>query len=117
MAYVDGFLLCVSKKNLKAYKRMASLGKKVWLDHGALDYKECVGDSLKIPGMLSFIKVAKPKPGETVIFSWIMYKSKAHRDSVNKKVMKDERLAGFDPGKMPFDMKRMAYGGFKVFVG
>lgn len=117
MAYVDGFLLCLPKKNIKTYKKIASVGKKVWLDHGALDYKECVGDDLKTPGMLSFLKIAKPKAGETVVFSWIMYKSKAHRDSVNKKVMKDKRIAGIDPNKMPFDWKRMAYGGFKVLVG
>ncbi len=119
MAYVDGFLLPVPKKNLAAYRRMAQTAGKVWRDHGALDYKECVGDDLKVkPGCgISFSRVAKVKPGETVFFSYIVYKSRAHRDRVNAKVMKDPRLAQMMNGKaMPFDVKRMAYGGFKVFV-
>jgi uncharacterized protein YbaA (DUF1428 family) len=117
MAYVDGFVLTVPKKKLGAYKRLARLAARVWRDHGALDYKECVGDDLQAKFGLPFPKLAKMKPGETVVFSWIAYKSRAHRDRVNAKVMKDKRLSGsMDPKKMPFDVKRMAYGGFKVIV-
>lgn len=116
MAYVDGFVLVVPKKNLKAYARLARLGEAVWRKHGALDYKECVGDDLDVKFGLPFPKLAKPKRGETVVFSYILYKSRAHRDRVNAKVMKE--LAGqCDPNKMPFDVKRMAFGGFKVLVG
>jgi uncharacterized protein YbaA (DUF1428 family) len=117
MAYVDGFVLTVPKKKLGAYKRLARIAARVWRDHGALDYKECVGDDLQVKFGLPFSKLAKVKPGETVVFSWIAYKSRAHRDRVNAKVMKDKRLAGAcDPKDMPFDLKRMAYGGFKVIV-
>jgi uncharacterized protein YbaA (DUF1428 family) len=116
MAYVDGFLLPVPKKNLAKYRKLARLGAKVWMKHGALEYRECVGDDLNAKGMLGFPTVIKPKAGETVVFSWIVYKSKAHRDAVNKKVMKDPALAGMDPKTMPFDCKRMAYGGFKTLV-
>src|SRR5262249_25479354 len=117
MSYVDGFLLCVPTANLKEYTKMAQKGRKVWMEHGALGYFECQGDDLEIPNMLSFNKVAKPKEGEVVIFSFIIYKSKAHRNAVNKKVFADPRLSeGMDPKKMPFDMKRMAYGGFKAIV-
>ncbi|MCC6574704.1 MAG: DUF1428 domain-containing protein [Planctomycetes bacterium] len=115
MAYVDGFLLPVPKKNLKAYAKMAKVGAKVWLDHGALDYKECVGDDLNPPFGLPFPKQMKLKPGEVPVFSYIVYKSKAHRDAVNKKVMSDPRMTQ-PPKEMPFDMKRMAYGGFKAIV-
>ena len=115
--YVDGFVLPVPKRNLAAYRKMAKLAAKVWKDHGALDYQECVGDDLKIPGMYSFPKLAKAKPGETVFFSYITYRSKAHRNGVNAKVMKDPRLLAYCGKEMPFDMKRMAYGGFKQFVG
>ena len=90
---------------------------KVWKEHGALEYRECVGDDLNIKNMTGFPKVAKIKAGETVVFSWIVYKSRAHRDAVNKKVMKDERMnAMMNPKDMPFDVKRMAMGGFKVAV-
>jgi len=117
MKYVDGFLLPVPKKKLQAYRRMAAKAGKIWREHGALDYKECVGDDLNIKFGLPFPKVLKPKPGETVVFSYIVYKSRAHRDRVNAKVMKDPRLAcSMDPKNMPFDCKRMAYGGFKVLV-
>ena len=114
--YVDGFVLPVPKKNLRAYLEMAKMGGKVWKSHGALEYRECVGDDLK--GIAwPFAKTVKAKSGETVVFSWIVYKSRAHRDRVNKKVMKDPRLlAMMDPKKMPFDVNRMAYGGFKVIV-
>ncbi|MDP1627634.1 MULTISPECIES: DUF1428 domain-containing protein [Pseudomonadota] len=115
MAYVDGFVLPVPKKNIDAYKRMARKAGKIWMEYGALDFKECVGDDLNIKGMLSFTKGIKVKPGETVMFSWITYKSRAHRDKVNAKVMADPRL-GKMPSSMPFDPKRMMYGGFKTLV-
>ena len=120
MGYVDGFLLPVPKKNLKAYRRMAQKAGKVWREHGALEFKECVGDDLKVKfGCgVAFPRLVKPKPGETVMFSFIVYKSRVHRDRVNAKVMKDPRLASMmDPKAIPFDANRMAYGGFKVLVG
>jgi uncharacterized protein YbaA (DUF1428 family) len=117
MSYVDGFLLPVPKKNLQAYRGMAEKAGKVWREHGALDYRECVGDDLKVKVGLPFPRQIKLKPGETVVFSWILYKSRAHRDRVNAKVMKDPRIAEMcDPKDMPFDVKRMAFGGFKVLV-
>ncbi len=117
MRYVDGFVLPVPKKNLQAYRRMSAKAGKVWRGHGALEYIEAAGDDLKVKMATKFPKMARAKPGETVVFSWIVYKSRAHRDRVNKKVMKDPRLAKMmDPKTMPFDVKRMAYGGFKVFV-
>ena len=116
MSYVDGFVLVVPKKKLAAYKKMATKAGKVWRDHGALDYRECVGDDLKVKMGLPFPKLAKTKPSETVIFSYIVYKSRAHRDKVNAKVMKNKRLFEGMPKEMPFDMKRMAYGGFKTLV-
>ena len=117
--YVDGFVLPMPKKRLEAYRRISAKAGKVWREHGALEYRECVGEDLKVKaGMgVPFARLAKAKPGETVVFSWIVYKSRAHRDRVNKKVMKDPRLAKMmDPKDMPFDLKRMAYGGFEVFV-
>ena len=118
MRYIDGFVLPVPKKNLAAYKKMARLGAKVWRDHGALEYVECVGDDLAVKMGAGFLKPTKAKAGETVFFSWIGYKSRAHRDAVNKKVMKDPRLAQMmKKGQpMPFDVKRMQYAGFSVFV-
>ena len=116
MVYVDGFVLPVPKKKLKAYQRMAQKAGKVWREHGALDFKECVGDDLKVKFGVPFPRVVKTKPGETVMFSFIVYKSRAHRDRVNAKVMSDPRLAGMDSKKMPFDCSRMVYGGFKVLV-
>jgi uncharacterized protein YbaA (DUF1428 family) len=116
MPYVDGYVLPVPKKNLKAYFKMASLGKKMWLKHGALDYKECVGDDLDVNYGVPFTKMMALKPGETVVFAYIVFKSKAHRDQVNARVMKEmEKLD--PPPKMPFDVKRMVYGGFKAVVG
>ena len=116
--YVDGYVLAVPKKNLPAYRRMAQRAAKVWRKHGALDYKECVGDDLKTKWGVAFSRVVRLKPGETVVFSYIVFKSRAHRDRVNAKVMKDPLL--FDPSfkdkPVPFDMKRMVYGGFKVLV-
>ena len=117
MAYVDGFLLPVPKKSLAAYRKMATRAGKVWREHGALDYKECIADDVKKGKHTSFPQAVKLKAGEAVWFSWIVYKNRKHRDSVNKKVMKDKRLAAMmDSKKMPFDAKRMIYGGFKVFV-
>jgi uncharacterized protein YbaA (DUF1428 family) len=117
MKYVDGYVLPVPKKNLPAYRRMALKAGKVWREHGALEFRECVGDDLKTKKVKSFPQLVKPKRGETVVFSWIVFKSRAHRDAVNAKVMKDPRLAKMmDMKAMPFDSKRMAYGGFKVIV-
>jgi uncharacterized protein YbaA (DUF1428 family) len=117
MKYVDGFVLPVPRKNLAAYRRMAQEAGKVWRKHGALEFRECVGDDLKMKKVKSFPQLAKPKRGETVMFSWIVFKSRAHRDSVNAKVMKDPHLMKMmKTKKMPFDGKRMAYGGFKVIV-
>jgi uncharacterized protein YbaA (DUF1428 family) len=117
MAYVDGFVLAVPAKNLTKYKRIAQLAGKVWREHGAVEYCECVGEDLDVKMGVPFPKLLKPKRGETVVFSWIVYKSRAHRDRVNAKVMKDPRLADMiDPKSMPFDCKRMTYGGFKVLV-
>lgn len=117
MQYVDGFIVPVPKKKLSAYRRQAQLAGKVWRDHGAIDFRECVADDVKIGKRTSFPRSVKRKPNETVVFSWITYKSRAHRDSVNAKVMKDKRLAKMmNPKNMPFDGKRMIYGGFKVFV-
>ncbi|MFO0856407.1 MAG: DUF1428 domain-containing protein [Phycisphaerales bacterium] len=116
--YVDGFVLVIPTKKMAAYKKMAEIGCKVWMDHGALAYAECVGEDMKVPFGVAFPKFANAKKSETVVFSFITYKNKAHRDSVNKKVMSDERLkAACDPKNMPFDMKKMTYGGFEVFVG
>jgi uncharacterized protein YbaA (DUF1428 family) len=117
MQYVDGFIVPVPKKNLKAYRAMARKAGKVWREHGALDYRECVAEDVKVGKLTSFPRSVKMKPNETVVFSWITYKSRKHRDSVNAKVMKDPRLANMmDPKAMPFDAKRMIYGGFDVFV-
>lgn len=117
MKYVDGFVLPVPKKKLDAYRRMSRKAGRVWKEHGALEYRECVGDDLKVKFGLPFPKLAKTKAGEIVVFSWIVYKSRAHRDKVNAKVMKDPRLAKMcGPDDAPFDIKRMAYGGFSVMV-
>ncbi len=117
MAYVDGFVLPMPEKNLAKYRKIAQKCSKIWLEYGAVQYCECVGDDLAPAFGVPFTKSVKVKPGETVVFSWIMYKSKAHRDSVNKKVMADPRISGMmDPKDMPFDCKRMVYGGFKVLV-
>ena len=123
IGYVDGFVLVVPKKNIKAYRAMAKDGVKLWMKHGALECKECVGDDLNsnMGGMTmpTFIKTAKAKPNETVVFSYIGYKSRAHRDQVNARVMKDPYMntPKQENKPMPFDPKRMAYGGFKVIVG
>jgi len=115
--YVDGFVVPVPKKNLPAYRRMARKAGKIWREHGALEYTECVADDVKVGKITSFPHSVKRKPAETVVFSWIVYESRAHRDRVVKKVMADPRLASMmDPKCMPFDGKRMIYGGFKLLV-
>jgi alkaline phosphatase len=119
MAYADGFVIAVPKRKLAKYRSVARRAGKVWREHGCLDYRECVGDDLAIKGVISFTKLARLKKGETVVFSWIVYKSRAHRDAVNKKVMADPRMLRMmkEMKEMPsFDMHRMAYGGFKVIV-
>jgi uncharacterized protein YbaA (DUF1428 family) len=116
MAYVDGFVVPVPKKNLQAYRRLAKLAGKVWMEHGALEYHECVGDDVPVGKVTSFTRSVKLKPGEVVVFSWIVYKSRAARDRINAKVMKDPRLDGMGMKNMPFDGKRMIFGGFKTFV-
>jgi uncharacterized protein YbaA (DUF1428 family) len=113
--YADGFLIPVPKKNLKAYAALSKKAGKVWKAHGALEYCECVGDDVSVKFGLPFPKLVKPKTGEVIVFSWIVYKSRAHRDRVNAKVMKDERM-NEGPKEMPFDMKRMTWGGFEMLV-
>ena len=115
--YVDGFILPIPKKNIEAYRRMARKAGKVWREHGALEYRECIADDVKPGKWTSFPQSVKLKPDEVVWFSYIVYKSRSHRDRVNAKVMKDPRLAGMmNPKSMPFDGKRMIFGGFKVSV-
>ena len=119
MPYVDGFVIPIPKKNIGKYRRIARAAGRIWRKYGALEYRECVGDDLDMKDMgVAFTRLAKVKRGETVLFSWIVYKSRAHRDRVNGKVMKDPRIAKMmtDPKMMPFDTKRMSYGGFKVIV-
>lgn len=117
MAYVDGFVLPVPRKNLQLYRRISQRAGKIWREHGALEYRECAGDDLKTKLGMPFPRTVRGKANETVVFSWITYRSRAHRDSVNAKVMKDPRMAKMmETGAMPFDVKRMAYGGFKVIV-
>ena len=115
MPYVDGFVVAVPKKNLAEYKKMARKAGKIWIEHGALSYTECVGDDVPVGKVTSFTKAVKLKPDETVIFSWIEYKTKRDRDAVNKKVMADPRLQ-MDMSDAPFDAKRMIYGGFKSVI-
>jgi uncharacterized protein YbaA (DUF1428 family) len=114
--YVDGFVLAVPKRNIDAYRRMARMGGKIWREHGALEFRECVGDDLAVKMGVPFPRMMKKKSNETIVFSWITFKSRTHRDRVNAKVMKDPRLVDMDPKSMPFDLKRMAYGGFKILV-
>jgi uncharacterized protein YbaA (DUF1428 family) len=117
MSYVDGFVVPVPTKSLKAYRSLAQKAGKIWREHGALEFRECVADDVKVGKWTSFPRSVKLKRGETVVFSWIAYKSRAHRDRVNAKVMKDPRLAKMmNPKAMPFDGKRMIYGGFKVII-
>jgi len=117
MSYIDGYVLPVPKKNLAKYRRMATKAGKIWREHGALEYHECVADDVKPGKSTSFPQAVKLKPGEVVLFSWIVYKSRAQRDAVNKKVMSDPRLAFMmDPKALPFDGRRMFWGGFKPLV-
>jgi len=117
MSYVDGYVLVVPKKNIPAYRKMAQTGGKVWRDHGALDYRECIGEDLKVKWGMTFPRALKVKPNETVVFSWIIFKSRKHRDKVNAAVMKDPRLSeSMSMKEMPFDMKRMVWGGFETLV-
>jgi uncharacterized protein YbaA (DUF1428 family) len=115
--YVDGFVLPVPKRKVDAYRRIARKAGKIWLEHGALEFRECVADDVKVGEVTSFPQSVQLKRGETVVFSWIVFKSRAHRDRVNAKVMEDPRLAeSMDAKNMPFDAKRMVYGGFNVLV-
>jgi uncharacterized protein YbaA (DUF1428 family) len=117
MPYVDGFIVPLPKKNMKAYRAMAKKAGKIWREHGALDYKECIADDVKPGRWTPFPRSVKMKKNETVVFSYVVYKSRADRDRCVAKVVKDKRLATMmDPKKMPFDGKRMVYGAFKVFV-
>lgn len=117
MPYVEGYVLPVPKRNVQAYARMARKAGRIWREHGALEFRECIGEDLAVKMGAPFTRIFKAKPGETVFFSWIVFRSRADRDRVNAKVMKDPRLgATMGPGPMPFDVKRMAYGGFKVLV-
>lgn len=117
MPYADGFVIAVPEKNIEAYRRISQRAGKIWKELGAIQYVETVGDALEVKFGVSFTKLAKLKPGETVVFSWIVYKSKAQRDRINAKVMKDPRmLKMMKEMEMPFDVKRMAYGGFKFLV-
>lgn len=115
--YIDGFVLCVPKRKIAAYRLLSRKMGKIMKEYGVLDYKECVADDMKTQMGVDFRKLAKAKPNEVVVFSWIGYKSKAHRVSTNKKIMKDLRVQKLcNPNDMPFDCKRMSYGGFKIFV-
>lgn len=117
MPYVDGFVLAVPKKKMQAYLRMSKKAGRVWREFGAVEYRECVADDLNQKMGAAFPRAVKLKRGETVVFSWIVYKSKADRNRVNAKVMKDPRIAKMmEPGAMPFDVKRMGFAGFKVLV-
>ena len=115
MRYVDGYVIPLPKKNVKTYIRMARIGKDMWMKHGALDYRELVAEDLKTKWGTPFPRMMKLKPNETVVFSYVVFKSRAHRDRVNAKVIRDmENMGGMK--EMPFDAKRMVYGGFKVLV-
>jgi uncharacterized protein YbaA (DUF1428 family) len=116
MPYVDGFVMAVPKRNVDAYRRMARKAGKVWREYGALEYRECVADDVPKGKVTSFPLSVKLKRGETVVFAWIVYKSRAQRDRINEKVMKDPRLSGMQAKDMPFDPQRMIYGGFKTIV-
>jgi uncharacterized protein YbaA (DUF1428 family) len=112
--YVDGFVIPILRKNISKYRRLSTAAGKVWREHGALEYRECVGDDISASGL--FPKQLKLKRGETVIFAWVVYKSRSHRDRVNKKVMVDPRITSVDPSTIPFDSRRMLYGGFTTIV-
>jgi uncharacterized protein YbaA (DUF1428 family) len=115
--YVDGFIVPVPRRNAEVYRRLALKAGKIWREHGALEYRECIAEDVRRGKLTSFPRSVKLRPGEVVWFSWIVYRSRAHRDRVNAKVMKDKRLeAMMDPKKAPFDAKRMIYGGFEIRV-
>lgn len=117
MPYVDGFVIALPKRNLDAYRRVARKAGKVWREHGALEYRECIADDVSVGKVTSFPRSVKAKRGETIVFSWIVYKSRAQRDRINEKVMKDPRVVKMmESGDEPFDPKRMIYGGFKTIV-
>jgi uncharacterized protein YbaA (DUF1428 family) len=116
MSYVDGFVVPVPKRKLPAYRRLARKGGRVWMKHGALSYHECVADDVKKGKVTSFPKSVRLKRDETVIFAWIAYKSRRHRDQVNARVMKDPMMKDFDPKTLPFDGRRMFWGGFKPLI-
>lgn len=115
MSYVDGFIVAVPEDKIGDYKKLSRKGGKIWREHGALAYVECLGDDVPVGKITSFTRAVKLKPGEVVVFSWIVYNSRAHRDAVNKKVMADPRL-NMDMKSMPFDPKRMIFGGFKTMI-
>jgi uncharacterized protein YbaA (DUF1428 family) len=116
--YVDGYVLPVPKRNLKKYQKIAAQAGKLWVEHGALEYRECAGEDLNTTMAMSFSRGMKTKPGETIVFAYVVFKSRAHRDKVNAKVMKDSRIHEMcDPKDLPFDGKRMLYGGFTTIVG
>ena len=114
--YVDGYVLPIPTDKIPDYRKLAKMAAKVWKEHGALDYRECIGDDLEIKGVAHFPKVFKTKPNETVVFSWVTFKSRKDRDRVNAQVMSDPRLNTPEVKNMPFDMKKMVYGGFKTLV-
>lgn len=116
MSYVDGFVLPIPKKNYAAYKKVATKCAKIWLEHGALSYVECVGDDTPVGKLTSFPRAVKLKKDETVWFSWIVYANRKERDRINKKVMNDPRILAMGPQSMPFDGKRMVYGGFRSVI-
>lgn len=116
MSYIDGFVVPVPKKNLPAYRRLARKTGKIWMEYGALDFHECIGDDVKPGKLTSFPQSVKLKPGEVVVFAWIVYKSRAQRDRINAKIMADPRLQAMGANTMPFDGKRMIFGGFKTLV-
>lgn len=116
MAYVDGFVVPVPKDNIEQYREVANKCGAIWMEYGALQYRECVADDVKPGKLTSFPQSVDLKEDETVVFSWIVYKSRAHRDEVNEKVMSDPRLAEMAPDKMPFDAKRMIFGGFEMMI-
>ncbi len=115
--YIDGFVLSIPKNKLGVYKKLAAKAGKIWREHGALEYRECVGDDMKAKGMVAFPKLAKSKPGEVVVFAYVVFRSRKERDATNKKIMADQRLMAMCAEAGPtFDYKRMAYGGFKTLV-
>ncbi|MEO8446770.1 MAG: DUF1428 domain-containing protein [bacterium] len=114
--YVDGYVIPVPKNKVDEYRKLASKAGKIWIEYGALEYRECIGDDLKIKGLVSFIEAAKAKSSETVIFSWIIFKSKKQRNEINAKVMTDPRISNTNMASCPFDFRKMIFGGFKVIV-